>query len=81
MAFTQLTLPLKQLYNLCRIYNPVNSKQIYTRAEYVLWDDVCNLFHSFSLIIFSTSEILVETWHIVFEACIHIYSTNVKLHI
>ena len=40
MAFTQLTLPLKQLYNLYNIYNPINIKQIYTRTEYVL----CSLF-------------------------------------
>ena len=58
MSFTQLILPLKQLYNLYSIYNPNNIKQMYTRAEHVLWDDVCSLFYSCSLIIFSTSEIL-----------------------
>ena len=36
MSFTQLTLPLKQLYNLYSIYNPNNIKQMYTRAEHVL---------------------------------------------
>jgi hypothetical protein len=36
MAFTQQTLPLKQLYNLYSTYYPINIKQMYTRAEYVL---------------------------------------------
>jgi hypothetical protein len=58
MALIQLTLFLKQLYSVYSIYNPINFKQIYTRPEYVLWEDVCSLFHSCSLIIFSTSVIL-----------------------
>ena len=35
MALTQLTLFLKQLYSFYGIYNPINIKQMYTRAEYV----------------------------------------------
>jgi hypothetical protein len=36
MALTQLTLFLKQLNSLYSIYNPINIKQMNTRAEYVL---------------------------------------------